>query len=464
MEQFDKAKTIEVLKAQRSYFKSGATRSYGFRKKALKDLRESIKKHEQELLDALHKDLHKPAFEAFISDIGTIYQELDHALSHLKDWMRPEQVGTPISLQVASSEIRHDPLGVVLIIAPWNYPFQLVIEPLIGAVAAGNCALLKPSKAAPHTAAVTKKIIFEVFAPAHVSVVEGDGSAVVPALVEAFRFDHIFFTGSTSVGKKIAALAATDLISVTLELGGKSPAIIDKEVDLKVATKRIAWGKFFNAGQTCIAPDHVLIHEDRKEEFLSILKKTLFDFYGEEVQRSTHFGRIINNKQFEKLKDFLGQGKTSIGGQHAAEERYIAPTVLTDITHNDSVMQEEIFGPILPVLTWRTKEELLDLVGRNPFPLSTYIFSSNKANIAYFTERIAFGGGCINHCLLHFGNSELPFGGIGYSGLGKYHGKHGFDTFSHSKPLMEASTLIDHGLQFPPYSMLKDRVLRWVLR
>ena len=296
------------------------------------------------------------------------------------------------------------------------------------------------------------------------SVVEGDGSAVVPALVEAFRFDHIFFTGSTSVGKKIAALAATDLISVTLELGGKSPAIIDKEVDLKVATKRIAWGKFFNAGQICIAPDHVLIHEDRKEEFLSILKKTLFDFYGEEVQRSTHFGRIINNKQFEKLKDFLGQGKTSIGGQHAAEERYIAPTVLTDITHNDSVMQEEIFGPILPVLTWRTKEELLDLVGRNPFPLSTYIFSSNKANIAYFTERIAFGGGCINHCLLHFGNSELPFGGIGYSGIGKYHGKHGFDTFSHSKPLMEASTLIDHGLQFPPYSMLKDRVLRWVLR
>ncbi len=464
MEQFDKTVVLNVLKGQRSYFKSGATRTYDFRKKALKDLRESIKTHEQELLDALHQDLHKPAFEGFLSDIGTIYQELEHTLSHLKEWMRTEHVGTPLSLQVAHSEIRREPLGVVLIIAPWNYPFQLVIEPLIGAIAAGNCALVKPSEEAPHTAAITKKIIAAVFAPEHVSVVEGDGSKVVPALVEAFRFDHLFFTGSTVVGKKIAAMAAPELIPVTLELGGKSPAIIDREVDLKVATKRIAWGKFFNAGQTCIAPDHVLVHESRKEEFLSLLKKTLLDFYGDDPQRSAHFGRIINDKQFGKLKGYLVQGSTVVGGQHDAGERYIAPTVLTDVTYNDSVMQEEIFGPILPVLTWRTKEEVVDHVERNPFPLSTYIFSSNKENIAYFTERIAFGGGCVNHTLLHFGNPELSFGGVGTSGMGRYHGKHSFALFSNHKGIVSGSTLIDHGLQYPPYSKLKERIVRWVLR
>lgn len=461
---FNASTTLQQLAEQRSFFNSGATRSFAFRKKALKELARSIRAHEAELLEALHKDLRKPPFEAFISEVGTVYQELHHTLDHLKEWMRPEQVSTPLSLQVASSSIYKEPLGVVLIIAPWNYPFQLVIEPLIGAIAAGNCAFVKPSEEATHTAAVTSKIIAEVFSTGHVSVVQGEGGTVVPELIKRFRFDHIFFTGSPGVGRKIMALAAPDLIPVTLELGGKSPAIVDNKVDLVTAVKRIAWGKFFNAGQTCIAPDHVMVHEDRKEEFLSLLQRTLIASYGNDPQRSPHYGRIINTKQFDRLHGYLDQGTTVIGGQHNRTDHYIAPTVVVGVTHDDRIMQEEIFGPILPVITWREKEEVLALVERNPFPLSTYIFSGDKKNIAYFTERIAFGGGCINSSLLQFGNGELPFGGIGTSGMGRYHGKYSFDTFSHKKAVVDASTLMDHGLQYPPYTNAKEKIARWSMK
>ncbi|MBP6310712.1 MAG: aldehyde dehydrogenase [Flavobacteriales bacterium] len=461
---FDKSTTFQKLADQRSYFKSGATRSLGTRRKALKDLQTAIRSHEEELLAALHKDLHKPPFEAYTSEIGTVYQGLQHTLDHLKEWTRSEQVSTPLSLQIASSSVTKEPLGVVLIIAPWNYPFQLVMEPLIAAISAGNCVLVKPSEDAPHTAIVTAKIISKVFDPKHVYLVHGEGKVVVPELVAGFRFDHIFFTGSPAVGRKIMVMAAPQLIPVTLELGGKSPAIVDRYVDLKTAVKRIAWGKYFNAGQTCIAPDHVLIHEDRKDEFLEILQRTLIDFYGDDPQKSSHYGRIINTARFEKLRGYLGQGRTVIGGQVDSVDRYIAPSVVVGVTHDDSVMQEEIFGPILPVITWREKEEVLALVDQNPFPLSTYVFSKNAKSIAFFTERIAFGGGCINNCLFHFANGELPFGGIGTSGMGRYHGKCGFDTFSHWKSIVDSSTLIDHGLQYPPYTKVKEKLARWSMK
>ena len=459
--EFDRSTAIQQLADQRAYFKSGATRSFAVRRKALKDLQTAIRSHEEELLAALHKDLRKPPFEAFISEIGTVYQGLQQTLDNIKEWMRPEQVPTPISVQIASSSVRKEPLGVVLIIAPWNYPFQLVMDPLIAAISAGNCVLVKPSEEAPHTAAVTAKIISSVFDVKHVGVVQGEGKVIVPELIESFRFDHIFFTGSPGVGSKIMAMAAPKLIPVTLELGGKSPAIVDRTVDLKTAVKRIAWGKFFNAGQTCIAPDHVLIHEDRKDEFLELLQRTLIKSYGADPQMSSHYGRIINAARFEKLRGYLDQGTTVIGGQVDSADRYIAPSVLVGVNHDDSVMQEEIFGPILPVITWREKEEVLAIVERHPFPLSTYVFSKSTKNVAFFTERIAFGGGCINNCLFHFANDELPFGGVGTSGMGRYHGKYGFDTFSHTKSIVDSSTLIDHGLQYPPYSKMKEKIVRW---
>ena len=461
---FDRSMTLQRLTDQRAYFKSGATRSFAVRRKALKDLQTAIRCHEDELLAALHKDLRKPPFEAFISEIGTVYQGLQHALDSLKEWMRPEQVSTPLSLQVASSSMRVEPLGVVLIIAPWNYPFQLVMEPLIAAISAGNCALIKPSEETPHTAAVTAKIISSVFDVKHVAVTQGEGKIIVPELIEGFRFDHIFFTGSPGVGSRIMAMAAPQLVPVTLELGGKSPAIVDRTVDLKIAVKRIAWGKFFNAGQTCIAPDHVLIHKDRKDEFLELLQRTLITYYGTDPQKSSHYGRIINAARFEKLKGYMGQGMTVIGGQVDSADRYIAPTVLVGVTHDDSVMKEEIFGPILPVITWQAKAEVLEHIERNPFPLSTYIFSSDRKVQQYFSERIAFGGGCINNCLLHFGNDELLFGGMGTSGMGRYHGKYGFDTFSHTKSIVDSSTLIEHGLQYPPYTTSKEKIARWSMK
>lgn len=462
--EFDKSTAIQQLADQRAYFKSGATRSFAARRKVLRDLQSAIRSHEEELLAALHKDLRKPPFEAFISEIGTVYQGLQHALDNLKEWMRPEQVPTPLSLQVASSSVRVEPLGVVLIIAPWNYPFQLVMEPLIAAISSGNCALVKPSEDTPHTAAVTAKIISSVLDVKHINVIQGEGKIIVPELIEGFRFDHIFFTGSPRVGSRIMSMAAPQLIPVTLELGGKSPAIVDRKVEIKTAVKRIAWGKFFNAGQTCIAPDHVLIHEDRKDEFLELLQRTLVHFYGDDPQTSPHYGRIINAARFEKLKGYMGQGKAVTGGQMDSADRYIAPTVLVSVTHDDSAMQEEIFGPILPVLTWREKEEVLAIIERNPFPLSTYIFSSDRKAQQYFSERIAFGGGVINNCLLHFGNDHLPFGGIGTSGMGRYHGKYGFDTFSHTRSIVDSSTLIEHGLQYPPYSKMKEKIARWSMK
>lgn len=451
------------LKALRTYFTSGATRPYANRRSALLALRAAIREREEELLSAMHADMRKPRFEAYLSDIGLVYSEIDHALANLKEWMRPAHPPTPLSLQVSSSTVRPEPLGVVLIIAPWNYPALLVLSPLVGAIAAGNCAVVKPSNETPHTAAVLERLIGNTFAPEHVLVVKGPGRMVGPQLITPFRFDHIFFTGSPGVGRQIMALAAPHLTPVTLELGGKSPAIVDRRVDIDRAAQRIVWSKYFNSGQTCIATDHVLVHRAVMEPFVAAVAKHVERFYGKDPQQSPHFARLVNDRRFQVVRDYLVHGNAVVGGGHDASDRYIAPTVLMDVPLEAPPMREEIFGPVMPLIPWTEPEEVLVLVARNPFPLATYVFSNDPKAQKYFTERIAFGGGCINHCMLHFGHPDMPFGGVGTSGMGRYHGKASFELFSHYKGIVQASTLIEPGLQLPPYTRAKERLLRWVL-
>lgn len=452
------------LSALRAHFQSGATRPYHARRDALKALKRALKKHEEALLAAMHADMRKPRFEAWMADIGLVYAEIDHALSNLRDWMRPEGVPTPLALWPAGSSIHPQPLGVVLIIAPWNYPALLVLSPLVGAIAAGNCAVVKPSEETPHTAAVLEKLIAEAFAREQVLVVQGPGGDVIPPMMEVFRFDHIFFTGSPAVGRKVLAMAAPQLVPVTLELGGKSPAIVDRSANVDLAAKRIAWSKFFNAGQTCIATDYALVHADVMDAFLAAMAKHTTAFFGTDPQRSPHFARMVNDKHFQRVKRYLAEGKVLFGGQADAAGRYIAPTVLTDLPMESMVMQEEIFGPVLPVIPWKEPDDVLATVARNPTPLAMYIFSHSRHVQHFFTERIAFGGGCINHCLLHFGNLQLPLGGVGTSGMGRYHGKRSFEVFSHIQGMVTASRLLpEPGVHYPPYSTWKEKVLRWVM-
>jgi len=455
---------LAIPQRLRAHFDSGTTRSYAARRNALKRFYLSLRKHEEELLAAMHADMRKPRFEAYMSDVGLVYAAIDHALLHLRDWMRPQRVPSPLAIQVAESRVHPEPLGVVLIIAPWNYPALLLLSPLVGAIAAGNCALLKPSEDAPHTAAVVERIIAAAFDPAHVAVVQGHGSEVVPALMKGFRFDHVFFTGSPRVGRAIMSMAAEQLVPVTLELGGKSPAIVDRSADINKAAKRIAWSKYFNAGQTCIATDHALVHESVMDEFLDRYARFVKKAYGEDPQQSPDYARLLNNRRFDTVSAYLDQGERFIGGAADRTDRYIAPTLLTQVHLDSPVMREEIFGPVLPVIPWREPEEVLAIARRNPFPLAAYIFSSNRESQRFFRDRIAFGGGCINHCFLQFGPEDLPFGGVGFSGMGRYHGRNTFDLFSNRKGVVKASTLIDHGLQEPPYSKLKERILRLLLR
>lgn len=452
-----------ALEALRTHFRSGATRPLQARRKALIALRKNIVASQAELLSAMHADMRKPTFEAYLSDIGLVLGEIDHALQHLKEWAAPKRISTPLAIQVAESTVYPEPLGVVLIIAPWNYPVLLLLSPLVGALAAGDCVVLKPSEEVPHTSAVIARLIAKAFDPSLVCVVAGPGAEVVPALMNGFRFDHVFFTGSPRVGRTILSLAAPQLVPVTLELGGKSPAIVDKNVAVKVAAKRIAWSKYFNAGQTCIASDHALVHTAVLDEFLEHYARFVKKAYGEDPQQSPHYARLVNERRYDAVKSFLTQGTIALGGSHDDAERYIAPTVLTNVSLDSPVMQEEIFGPVLPVIPWTEREEVLAITERNPFPLATYIFSSDRRSQHWFRERIAFGGGCINHCLLQFGPQDMPFGGVGTSGMGRYHGRYSFDLFSHHKGIVHGSTLIDHGLQEPPYTTLKERILRKVL-
>lgn len=411
---------------QRAWFRTGATLDLAFRRAQLTKLRAAVAGREAAILDAVKQDLGRPAEEAYTSEVAIVLAEIDQALKHLEAWARPRKVRTPMVLFPAASAIHTGPYGSVLIIAPWNYPFQLAIAPLAAALAAGNCAVVKPSEAAPHTSRLVAEMIGATFEPSYVAAVEG-GAPETQALLEA-RFDYIFFTGGTQIGRIVMAAAARHLTPVTLELGGKNPCIVDRDADLDTAARRIAWGKFMNAGQTCIAPDFVLAHKDIKAELLRRLAAAVEKFYGKDPQASPDYGRIVNDRHFERLAALLRDGRAVAGGQSARAQRYIAPTILDGVSWDAAVMQEEIFGPILPVLEFDDLEAAIGRLQSRPPPLALYYFSRERARQDEVLRRLPSGGACINDTFGQFLNLRLPFGGVGESGMGAYHGKAGFDT------------------------------------
>lgn len=457
-----KAQASQLYQAQQVYFDSGATLSYSFRKTQLKRLRNGIKKFEDKITAALHADLHKHPLESYGSEIGFLYEEIGYILDGLKQWMEPELVTSPFVTYPSSSRIYKQPLGLTLIIGPWNYPFMLLLSPLLGAIAGGNCAIIKPSELAPHTAAVTAALIKDTFDPAYVTVVEGDGMDVIPLLM-SFRFDHVFFTGSIPVGKKIMEMAVPHLTPVTLELGGKSPCVVDEKVNITVAAKRIVWGKFWNAGQTCVAPDYLLVHHKVKDELVAALKAAITEFFGEDPSQSDDYARIINDKRFDTVTGYLSEGHILHGGQTNREQRYIAPTLLEDVEWSDPVMQDEIFGPVLPILTYNDLPQAIHAIKQLPYPLALYVFTKNKKTEKMLIEQVRFGGGCVNNALVHLTNPELPFGGAGYSGMGRYHGKYSFDTFTHQKGMLKTATWLDVPMKYPPFKN-KLKMMKMVMK
>lgn len=439
------------LEALRQYFQSGATQSFDFRLLQLKRLKQAVLDHEQPLYKALYADLKKTDEDAWATEIGFFLSELNYTIKHLQEWMEPKSVATNLVNMPSTSYTVQEPLGVVCIIAPWNYPFQLLFTPLIGAIAGGNCAVLKPSEFAPATAAVMGKIIADLFPENYITYLEGDGAVVLPPLLTENRFDHIFYTGSTMVGKIIYKLAAEHLVPVTLELGGKSPAVICADANLRVAARRLANPKFSNCGQMCIAPDYILVPHALKDTLIKELIIALQAFYGADAENSEHYGKIINDKQWLRLTSYLGDGEIVYGGKSNREKLFIEPTILTDVHADAKIMQEEIFGPILPILTYETKEEALAIIQKNPNPLAFYVFTENKNDEAYWLTNVPSGGACVNNATMHITNHELPFGGRGFSGTGGYHGKSSFDTFTHAKSVLKTPTWIDPNFKYPPY-------------
>lgn len=433
----------------RRYYNSGKTRPVSFRIDQLRKLKSMIRSHENEIIHALYNDLRKPPFESYASEIGIMYVEIDHAIRHVRSWSRSKRVATPIIHFLSSSKIYQEPYGVVLIMGPWNYPFHLLIAPLVGAIAAGNCVALKPSELAPHMSNTLTNLIAEYFEPDYIGTIEGGVEVSKQLLAE--KFDYIFYTGSPVVGRFVMEAASRNLTPVTLELGGKSPCIVDKDAHLDYAVKRIAWGKFFNAGQTCLAPDYCLIHRAIKEVFLEKMKKTIGDFYGEDPMKSEHYARIINEKHFQRLTRLLHDGDIIIGGKTDMTNLYIAPTLIDRVSLQAGIMKEEIFGPLFPVLTFDGLDEAIDIVNGLPRPLALYCFSDNPQSQRYILEKTSSGGGCINDTISHVGSQTLPFGGIGDSGMGAYHGRTSFDTFSHRRGILKRSNLLDMPLRYPPY-------------
>jgi acyl-CoA reductase-like NAD-dependent aldehyde dehydrogenase len=445
----------------RRYYNSGDTRSVSFRIQQLRKLKSMIRSHEDEIIQALYNDLKKPPFESYASEIGIMYVEIEHAIRHIKSWSHPRRVATPIIHFLSSSRIYQEPYGVVLIMGPWNYPFNLLIAPLVGAMAAGNCVVIKPSEFASNMSKTFSGLISKYFHTDYICAVEGGVEISQQLLAE--KFDYIFYTGSTAVGRVVMEAAARNLTPVTLELGGKSPCIVDEDASLDYAVKRIAWGKFFNAGQTCIAPDYCLVHSAIKDVFLEKMKKTIQDFYGDDPMQSPDYARIVNEKHFQRLTRLLGDGNIIAGGKTDATNLYIAPTLIDRVSLQDGIMQEEIFGPLLPIITFDRLEQAIDMVNRLPRSLALYFFSNNAHNQQEILTKTSYGGGCINDTISHIGSLTLPFGGIGDSGMGAYHGKTSFDTFSHSKSILTRSNLIDMPLRYPPYGN-KVTFLKWLFR
>jgi aldehyde dehydrogenase (NAD+) len=437
-----------LVQQQRAFFSTGRTKTVEFRLAQLQKLKQAIIDHQDAIVEAAKADLCRPAFEAYF-EIATI-SEVNLALKKLKAWMKPKRVGTSIDQFPASAWIQPEPLGVALIIGPWNYPFQLMMSPLVGAIAAGNCAVLKPSEQAPHTSAVVAKLIQSTFEPNYVAVVEGDAEVSKQLLAE--KYDHIFFTGGTAIGRIVMAAAAQHLTPVTLELGGKSPCIVDADIHVEHAARRIVWGKFINAGQTCIAPDYLLVDRRIKAQLMAAIKHCIQSFYGDDPAQSPDYGRIISPRHFARLSAFLDNGETFVGGQTDPEYRYIAPTVLDHVSWDSPVMQDEIFGPILPVLEYEDLDEAIACVNDRPKPLALYFFSRNREKQAQLLASTSSGGVCINDTVMQVGVATLPFGGVGESGMGSYHGKASFDTFSHFKSVLKKGLWLDLKWRYAPYT------------
>ena len=436
----------ELFVRQRVFFSNGHTKSLDFRIKSLQTLKDVIKSNEQELMDALKKDLNKSEFDAYITEIGILLEEIRFTLKHMKKWARPRKVKSSLAQMGAKSMIYPEPYGVALIISPWNYPFQLAVAPLIGAIAAGNCAVLKPSELTPATSELLGKMISTAFPEEYIAVLQG-GVETSQALLKE-KWDYIFFTGSVSVGKIVMEAAAKNLTPVTLELGGKSPCIVHKDANLRLAAKRISWGKFINAGQTCVAPDYLYIHRDVQDEFLSLLQKAIQELYTKDVFKSGEFTRIVSERHFNRLTHFIEGSAIYSGGKRDSSTLTIEPTILKEVTWEDDVMQEEIFGPILPVLTYEDHDQMIREINHRPKPLALYVFSESESFQSTILENISFGGGCINDTVYHLSSPYLPFGGVGESGVGAYHGKGSFDTFTHEKSILKQTTAVDFPFRY----------------
>ncbi len=438
----------ELLQAQRKFFATGKTRDRAFRIQQLQCLERAIVANQEKIVAAVQSDLGRAAFEAYF-EIATL-SEVKLALKQLKKWMKPRRVTTSVDVFPASAWVRPEPLGVALIIGPWNYPFQLMMSPLVGAIAAGNCAILKPSEYAPEMSKVVTELVRSTFDSDYIAVVEGDAQTSQELLAQ--KFDHIFFTGGTEIGRIVMQAAAKHLTPVTLELGGKSPCFVDASVRLDYAAKRIAWGKFINAGQTCIAPDYILVDAEIKDEFVVQLKKAILELYGENPAISPDYARIVNQRQLDRLKGLLSSGNIVAGGEVNDADRYLAPTVLDNVSWNDGVMESEIFGPILPILTYENLDNAIALVNQRPKPLALYIFSKSDNVQTTIVNTISSGGVCINDTVLQVSVGNLPFGGVGDSGTGSYHGKASFDTFSHDRSFLKRSILFDLDWRYAPYT------------
>ncbi|MHA6258513.1 aldehyde dehydrogenase [Sporosarcina sp. CAU 1771] len=441
----------KMIASQHEFYFTGATRTVEFRKEMLNKLHDAIISHEKEITEALQKDLGKSSFEAYVTEIGFVLSSISDMLKNVEKWMEPEPAKTPVHLLPAKSFVVREPYGSVLIIGPFNYPFQLVMEPLVGAIVGGNCAIVKPSESAVHTVKIVDKILSETFPPEYIRVVEGEREET-SALIHA-PFDYIFFTGSIAVGKVVMKAAAERLTPITLELGGKSPVIVDQTANLVNAAERIVWGKLMNTGQTCVAPDYLLVHHSVKEELLTRMIESIKKFYGEDARDSADYGRIINERQYNRLVDIIEKERSQVvyGGSFEDSKLFIEPTLLAGVSWDSPSMEDELFGPILPILEYDNLGEAIHQIRKLSKPLSAYMFTENEKAADYFIESLPFGGGCINDTVSHVGNTNLPFGGVGSSGMNAYHGKASFEVFTHAKAMMKRSTKIPMRIAFPPY-------------
>jgi len=447
-----------TLRFQRDFFNSHKTKDLEFRVEQLSTLRKAILTYEDRLYDAFFKDLRKSKFETYETEIGLVLEEINRHIFNLHYWAKPLKVSTNQLLHFWSkSSIYKEPYGLVLIMAPWNYPFQLLINPLVGAISAGNCMALKPSELTPNIARVMEEMIAEFFESQYISLFNGQ-MELSQALLQQ-KWDLVFFTGSPAVGRIVMESAARNLSPVVLELGGKSPCIVDADANLKVAASRIVWGKFLNAGQTCIAPDYLFVHSSVKAELLRLMSKKITQYFGTKPGESADFPRIVNETKTQRLAGFLGKGNVIAGGEVNIQERFVSPTILDNISAGDPVMQEEIFGPILPVMEFGSVREVTDYISSNPKPLALYYFSEDTVKQAELLGKTSSGGACINDVITHVANPNLPFGGVGNSGMGKYHGKFSFDTFSHQRAVIKKSTRVDVPVRYPPY-----RGKLWILK